>query len=72
MPACVACSAPVADWLDVTSAESTVETSYSFSGGAAGTLVGRVAVVLAVTIVFGLIAIYTLEWLSQVSRGASD
>lgn len=56
----------------VTSAESTVETSYSFSGGAAGTLVGRVAVVLAVTIVFGLIAIYTLEWLSQVSRGASD
>ncbi len=56
----------------VTSAESTAEVSYSFSGGAAGTLMGRVAVVLAVTIVFGLIAIYTLEWLSQVRRGAAD
>lgn len=56
----------------VTSAESTADTSYSFSGGATGTMVGRVAIVLAVTIVFGLIAIYTLEWLSQVRRGEAS
>ena len=51
----------------VTTARSTVEVDYSFSGGVAGTLIGRVAVVIAVTLVLGLIAIYTLEWLSQVS-----
>lgn len=56
----------------VVSAESTIETSYSFSGGATGTLVGRLAVILAVTIVFGLIAIYTFEWLSQVGKGTAD
>jgi hypothetical protein len=49
----------------VDSAESRVQTSYTFSGGLAGSLVGRIAAGLAVTIVFGLIAIYTLEWLSQ-------
>ena len=49
----------------VDSAESRVEASYTFSGGLAGSLIGRIAVGLAVTIVFGLIAIYTLEWLSQ-------
>lgn len=56
----------------VVSAKSTIETSYSFSGGLAGTIIGRVAVVLAVTIVFGLIAIYTLEWLSQVRAGTQE
>jgi len=50
----------------VTSAQSTLETSYSASGGVSGTTMGRVAIVLAVTIVFGLIAIYLVEWLSQV------
>ncbi|MBK9612660.1 hypothetical protein [Candidatus Amarobacter glycogenicus] len=48
----------------VQSAESHVDASYSFSGGLAGSLLGRIAVALAVTIVFGLVAIYTLEWLS--------
>lgn len=56
----------------VVSAESTVDTTYTFSGGLAGTMLGRVAVVLAVTIVFGLIAIYTLEWLSQVRAGTQE
>lgn len=50
----------------VTSAQSTIDISYSFSGGVSGTLLGRVAVVVAVTLVFGLIAIYLSEWLSQV------
>jgi hypothetical protein len=49
----------------VDSAESNIETSYTFSGGLAGSALGRVAVALAVTVVFGLIAIYTVEWLSQ-------
>lgn len=48
------------------SALSYVDTSYSFSGGLAGSLIGRVAVGIVVTIVFGLIAIYTVEWLSPV------
>jgi hypothetical protein len=56
----------------VTAAESNIDTSYSFSGGLAGTLIGRVAVAVAVTIVFGLIAIYTLEWLSQVRSKVAD
>ena len=56
----------------VVSAESTIDTSYSFSGGVAGTPLGRVAVILAVTIVFGLIAIYAIEWLSQVRAGSAD
>jgi len=55
----------------VDSAESNIETSYTFSGGLAGSLLGRIAVGLAVTIVFGLIAIYTVEWLSQ-ARSRSD
>lgn len=49
----------------VDSAESNIETSYTFSGGLAGSMLGRVAVALVITIVFGLIAIYTVEWLSQ-------
>ena len=52
----------------VDSAESDVETSYSLSGGIAGTTQGRVAVVIAFTLVFGIIAIYTVEWLSQLRR----
>lgn len=55
----------------VDSAESRIETSYTFSGGLAGSLLGRIAVAIAITIVFGLIAIYTLEWLSQ-ARSSSD
>ncbi len=49
----------------VTSAESYITVSYAASGGLGRTLIGRIAVVLVVTIVFGLIAIYTLEWLSD-------
>ena len=55
----------------VGSAESYVTVSYSSSGGLAGSLLGRVAVAIAVTVVFGLIAIYTVEWLSQ-ARGSSE
>lgn len=51
------------------SAQSDVEVSYSFSGGLAGSLLGRIAVVIAITLVFGLIAIYAWEWLSQVRSG---
>jgi hypothetical protein len=56
----------------VTAAESNIDTSYSFSGGVAGTIMGRVAVAIAFTVVFGLIAIYTLEWLSQVRAHSTD
>jgi hypothetical protein len=56
----------------VASAESTIATSYSFSGGVARSTMGQVAVALAVTIVFGLIAIYALEWLAQIRAGAED
>jgi hypothetical protein len=48
----------------VGSAESRIEVAYAFSGGLTGSLVGRVAVALAVTVIFGLVAIFTLEWLS--------
>jgi hypothetical protein len=54
------------------SAQSDIETSYSFSGGLAGSMLGRIAVVIAVTLVFGLIAIYAWEWLSQVRAGVDD
>ena len=54
------------------SAESYITTSYSASGGMGRTLIGRVAVVLVVTIVFGLIAIYTLEWLSNGLRPSDE
>ena len=50
----------------VTSAQSDIDTSYSFSGGLSGSNKGRIAIVFAVTIIFGLIAIYTIEWLSQI------
>jgi|GEM_PF-2108377 len=56
----------------VDSAESRVETSYTFSGGLAGSLLGRIAVAIAITVVFGLIAIYTLEWLSQTRASSED
>ncbi|MGH2632958.1 MAG: hypothetical protein ACRDG3_06070 [Tepidiformaceae bacterium] len=45
---------------------------YTQSGGKGSSLIGRVAIVLVVTIVFGLIAIYAWEWLSQVREGADD
>ncbi len=50
----------------VTGAQSNIAIAYSGSGGVAGTLIGRIGVVIAVTVVFGLIAIYLWEWLSQV------
>ncbi|HEX6029867.1 MAG TPA: hypothetical protein VFY90_00465, partial [Tepidiformaceae bacterium] len=56
----------------VNSAQSDVEASYSFSGGLAGSLLGRVAIVIAVTLVFGLIAIYAWEWLSQIRAGMEE
>jgi hypothetical protein len=56
----------------VNSAESHIDTVYSFSGGLAGSLIGRIAVALVVTIVFGLIAIYTVEWLSPARSSADD
>jgi hypothetical protein len=56
----------------VTSAQSGIDVSYSFSGGVAGTLRGRVAVALAITVVFGLIAIYGWEWLTQVRARSED
>ncbi len=52
------------------SSDSTLEIERTFTGGLAGSIVGLIAVVLAVTLVFGLIAIYTVEWLSQVRRGS--
>jgi hypothetical protein len=56
----------------VDSAESTIETSYTFSGGLSGSVLGRIAVAVAVTVVFGLIAIYTVEWLSQLRDRPQD
>jgi hypothetical protein len=50
----------------VAGARSTVDVEESFSGGVAGTILGRAAVVVAVTLVGGLIAIYFVEWVSQV------
>lgn len=56
----------------VTSAQSDVDVSYSFSGGLSGSSKGRIAIVFAVTIVFGLIAIYTIEWLSQIRSNSQE
>ncbi len=56
----------------ITGAQSSIDTSFSFSGGVAGTLYGRIAVAIAFTIVFGLIAIYGWEWLSQVRSQAKE
>lgn len=55
----------------IASSQSSIETSYTSSGGVAGTLPGRIAVVFAVTLVFGLTAIYLFEWLSQVRAGSA-
>lgn len=54
------------------SAKSTVSTGYSSSGGLSASTTGRVAVVLAITLVFGLIAIYGIEWLSQIRRNTQE
>ncbi|MBK6664143.1 MAG: hypothetical protein IPG47_15790 [Thermoflexaceae bacterium] len=54
----------------IANAQTTVDTSVSFSGGVAGTGMGRVAVAIAVTLVFGLISIYLLEWLLQIRENA--
>ena len=45
---------------------------YTQSGGRGSSLLGRVAIVLVITIVFGLIAIYAWEWLGQVRDGTED
>ncbi|HXU25317.1 MAG TPA: hypothetical protein VN697_14935 [Tepidiformaceae bacterium] len=45
---------------------------YTQSGGKGASLIGRTAIVLVITIVFGLIAIYAWEWLSQVRAGTED
>ena len=54
----------------ITSAKSTIATSYSFSGGVSGTTRGRIAVGLAVTLVLGVLAVYGVEWFSQVRAGS--
>ena len=56
----------------VTSAQSDVDVSYTFSGGLSGSNQGRIAIVFAVTIIFGLIAIYTIEWLSQIRSNSQE
>lgn len=53
----------------VEASESSLEVDTELTGGLGGTIAGQVAVVLAVTVVFGLIAIYAVEWLSQVRSG---
>lgn len=53
----------------VRTADTNVTVSKSLSGGLGSSPVERVAVALAVTLVFGLIAIYLLEWLAQVRSG---
>ena len=55
----------------VNSSASTMEVDRTFSGGLGGSIIGQLAVVVMVTIVFGLIAIYAWEWLSQLRRGIS-
>lgn len=47
----------------VSAAEGFASVTYSSSGSRAGSLPGRIAVALAITVVFGLIAIYLVEWL---------
>jgi hypothetical protein len=56
----------------VTSSDSTLEVDRTFSGGLGGSIIGQLAVVLTVTLVFGLIAIYAWEWLSQLRSGIGD
>ena len=52
------------------SSASTMQVDRTFSGGLGGSIVGQLAVVIAVTLVFGLIAIYAWEWLSQLRSNA--
>jgi hypothetical protein len=54
------------------SAKSTVSAGYSSSGGLSASTTGRAAVVVAITLVFGLIAIYGIEWLSQIRRNTQE
>ena len=54
------------------SAKSEVSTSYSASGGLAASTMGRSAVIVAFGLVFGLIAIYGIEWLSQIRANQQD
>ncbi len=48
------------------SADTTMTVSRSTSGGVGRSMIERVAVSLAITAVFGLVAIYLVEWLSQI------
>ncbi|MBN9492680.1 hypothetical protein J0H33_04950 [bacterium] len=54
----------------VASAFSSADATNTASGGNVSSLLALVAIVIGVTVVFGLIAIYLLEWLSQL-RAAS-
>lgn len=56
----------------VVSSDSTLEVDETFSGGLGGSIIGQLAVVLTVTLVFGLIAIYAWEWLSQLRSSISN
>lgn len=53
-------------------AQTNLDITLDVTGGLGGSLAGQVVVVLAVTVVFGLIAIYTVEWLSQVRSGVPE
>jgi len=53
-------------------AQTNLDVTLGASGGLATSLAGQVMVVLAITVVFGLIAIYTVEWLSQVRSGVPE
>lgn len=54
------------------SAKSEIASSYSSSGGLAASTMGRSAVIVSFTLVFGLIAIYGIEWLSQIRANQQD
>ena len=56
----------------VNSSDSTLEVDRTFSGGLGGSIVGQLAVVITVTIVFGLIAVYAWEWLSQLRSSINN
>lgn len=58
--------------ITVNSALSTVDASYTTSGGHLNSKLGLAAIALGITVVFGLIAIYLIEWLSQLRESEQD
>jgi hypothetical protein len=56
----------------VSSAETDITTSYPVSKGVGDTLQGRIALVLVVTLIAGLGAIFGIEWLSQPAPDVSS